>query len=257
MKTFEKRCPYPPCGKIFFTPNRPQTYCSQTCARKSKTIHTLEDIKAYLLKNVLPPDDPDACWPWQGHVSKSNGYGRACVRRQGISAHRLSYEAFVRSIPEGMHILHVRHCLYRHCINPRHLYCGTAKDNAEDSVAVGHMPHGSSHYKARLNEQKVSEILRKYHNQHVSIQELASAYQVSYPTISAIIRRTHWTHVLPQQFSSPMRTRPRVLTAEDVQSIRILHEDQGVTYAALSRQFHISKPHARKICLREVWRHLP
>jgi len=74
----------------------------------------------------------DECWPWTGHVSE-RGYGSASRggRAGATPAHRLIYETFVGSIPEGMDIDHLCHvaeqcrggdtCPHRRCCNPRHL----------------------------------------------------------------------------------------------------------------------------------------
>lgn len=255
MKTFEKQCPYPPCSKVFHTANRYQKHCSQTCARRAKTVSTKEAMKAYLLRNVHVPDHPDACWEWQGYISKGNGYGRACVRRQQIDAHRLAYEIFVGPIPEGMYVLHARHCLYRHCINPRHLYCGTAQQNAHDAIAVGHMPQGSGHYKARLTEAKVLNILKRYHDNGVSLKTLAREEHMSYSAIQLIILRINWKHVAPGLYPYVPARPHRILTENDIPRIRQLAAD-GIPKMSIAKQFAVSPRQIRNIIERKSWKHV-
>jgi HNH endonuclease len=56
-------------------------------------------------------------------------------RKKTYSAHRVSFQAFVGPIPDGMHVLHS--CDTRSCVNPYHLSLGTNADNIADSVAKG------------------------------------------------------------------------------------------------------------------------
>ena len=52
-----------------------------------------------------------------------------------IIASRLSYKIFRGEIPEGMLVCHK--CDNKKCVNPDHLFIGTAKDNALDMVSKG------------------------------------------------------------------------------------------------------------------------
>ena len=71
------------------------------------------------------------CWLWA--KSKGNGgYGRIL---NGKQAHRIIYEALVGEIPKGMFVCHS--CDTPPCINPEHLFLGTAKDNTADMLIKG------------------------------------------------------------------------------------------------------------------------
>jgi hypothetical protein len=83
-------------------------------------------------------EDDNGCWIWQ--KSKDNhGYGMVRDPRSSRSekAHRVSYRMFVGDIPEGKSVCHS--CDVRACVNPDHLYCGTAKDNMRDAVERGRL----------------------------------------------------------------------------------------------------------------------
>jgi hypothetical protein len=73
---------------------------------------------------------PNGCIIWTGRVDR-HGYGT----RNGKLAHRVAYERAVGPIPDGKLVCHT--CDNRRCINPQHLWLGTAEENAIDSSAKG------------------------------------------------------------------------------------------------------------------------
>jgi hypothetical protein len=76
----------------------------------------------------------DGCWVWGGSRS-FDGYGHIMVGRKSKLAHRISYELFIGPIPEGHYVCHK--CDHPYCVNPDHLFSGTASDNMADKVKKG------------------------------------------------------------------------------------------------------------------------
>ena len=70
-----------------------------------------------------------ACWLWTGIVVKD--YPKINIGRRQVGAHRYSWELHNgRAVPDDLWVLHK--CDRPLCVNPSHLYPGTAKENARD-----------------------------------------------------------------------------------------------------------------------------
>lgn len=91
----------------------------------------------------IAKDPKTGCWNWVAYLDR-NGYGRIGItHRKYVYAHRLSYEAFVGDIPDGLHIDHL--CRNPACVNPEHLEPVTNKENhrrGKHGVLFTHCKHG-------------------------------------------------------------------------------------------------------------------
>ncbi len=126
----------------------------------------------------------DECWEWQGARSKS-GYGIIWNKGENCSAHRISWELFNSQIPEKTMVLH--HCDNKTCVNPKHLFLGTAKDNTRDSVNKNreYFKKGEGHPDHLFTNAQIREIRASPLSQY----RLSKQYRVSEWCIHNILKR--------------------------------------------------------------------
>lgn len=138
--------------------------------------------KASLLDRFMAKTTPEpntGCWIWLGAIT-NKGYGRLGLgtREDGhATAHRVAWMLFRGADPAGSFVCH--RCDNRWCVNPHHLFLGTAFDNTADMMRKGR------HGRARISLDDRLNIIAS----GLGHRELAERYGVSPDRIYNIRRR--------------------------------------------------------------------
>jgi hypothetical protein len=127
----------------------------------------------------------DTCWLWTGYKA-NNGYGHVRIGKKIVSSHRVAYNMWNGSIPNGLLIRHL--CRNRECVNPKHLVIGTHSDNnGIDRIR-------DKSYRHKLDEDDIRNI-RILSGFAFTHKELAKEYGISKEMIGQIIRKTAYASI--------------------------------------------------------------
>lgn len=133
----------------------------------------------------------NGCWFWIGRKNP-NGYGLVYVaNRKNIGSHRLSYEIHFGKIKNSS--LFVCHkCDVPGCVNPKHLFLGTASENTIDAIKKGRFRQGFKNGwlppQTKLSRKDVLTIRKITKNKTASQKDLSIRYMVHPSTINRIVK---------------------------------------------------------------------
>ena len=206
------------------------------------------DMKAYIIEQSRITET--GCWEWPTGP-RGGGYAEILIHGKKHRLHRVSYEEFKGQIPKGKRICH--HCDNPRCVNPEHLYVGTAADNANDVKERGN-PRS---YK--LKKEDVEEIKRLYQVGPDSMNALARKFKITAGTICRIIHGNIWKGVGPDLWNDvKIRDKAKTafgnvkLTMEQVVEIRGLLE-AGVSQDEIAGRYGVSRRSVYAIREGETW----
>jgi hypothetical protein len=152
-----------------------------------RVVTELDVLKTHLFSKCRLTDT--GCWEWIG-AKDAHGYGFVNRGNRTWRAHRISYEAYIGPIPDGLHVLHS--CDNPSCISPNHLSVGTAKQNMAEREARGRRDvKGEQIGTSKLTAHDVREIRAS----SLSLDELAEKYGVHRTNVWAIRARKSWKHL--------------------------------------------------------------
>jgi hypothetical protein len=101
-----------------------------------------------------------------------------------------------------MFVCHI--CDVPACVNPGHLFLGTAKDNMADAARKGRIKNASEWYRgslintAVLDESTVVEIFRQVRAGTITARGIMHRYGVSHSQSYNLFHMRQWRHLLPQ-----------------------------------------------------------
>lgn len=136
------------------------------------------------------PEPMSGCWLWIGSLrDKSRAdYGAFLVNGRLQRAHRVSYALYKGPIPDGLFVCH--HCDMPSCVNPDHLFLGTAGDNNADRTRKGRGARGQQINTSRLTPELVRAIRAA-----PSSRKGARLAGVSHPHAVRIRNGSSWGHL--------------------------------------------------------------
>lgn len=136
----------------------------------------------------------NGCWEWTAGLNDM-GYGKINLGRRGAGverAHRVSYMLYKGEHPKNMDVCHS--CDNRKCVNPDHLFLGTAKDNMQDAKRKGRLPRGHARPNATLPLQTLRKI-REMASQGFTYREIGAAVGKGHGYVGNILRGKMWSHI--------------------------------------------------------------
>jgi len=183
------------CGKHFTTQGYKVTSGhtkSCGCVNSVNRPGYAEEIRQKILDNV--EIDANECWNWTKSL-KSTGYAQIVAYGKGGHGHRVSYKVFRGDFDETLFVCHK--CDNRRCMNPDHLFLGTAKDNHLDMMTKGRnrpVTH-EKHHRAKLTKDDVMEARKIYFSGEHGCSVLAKRYGVTSRTIWCAINGITWKNI--------------------------------------------------------------
>ncbi len=185
-----------------------------------------ETLEECIERNTIPEPNT-GCLLWIAAVSEK-GYAMTSVGAKTFRVSRLLFASLNGKIPNKMFVCHK--CDQPSCVNDKHLFLGTAKQNTADMIAKGRRtkettqkgdlhwsrinpdwvakgvsnganthpekrPRGETQGNHKLTEKSVFEIRAIGNSMHK--QDIADIYGVSRRTIGNILQGRGWRHLLP------------------------------------------------------------
>jgi hypothetical protein len=148
----------------------------------------------------------EGCWIWTAGKNH-DGYGYFRHNNSHSRAHRVSYQLHFGDIPRGLFICHK--CDNRSCVNPSHLFVGTAKENSVDMKEKGRscagekspsrrFPENYQGEKSGMHKLKLDEVMyikSSYGKNGHTQTSLAKQFGVTQSAVWCVLRGKTWSHV--------------------------------------------------------------
>lgn len=135
------------------------------------------------------------CWEWKAFKDR-HGRGKFKVGHEQYAS-RVSYRLYVGELPPKLLVCHT--CDNPGCVNPKHLFLGTHKDNVQDMLKKGRAnpEKGEDRHCAKLTEEQVLEIRRRYQwtGYRSNTWTLAKEFGIARSSVVRIVYGRTWKHL--------------------------------------------------------------
>jgi hypothetical protein len=135
------------------------------------------------------PEPNSGCWLWEGGIG-SSGYAQFWFNGKTVQSSRMAYELYKGRLSPKDYVCHT--CDNKSCVNPDHLFIGTAQDNMTDKVRKGRHVFHESHPNSKLSYVDVARIRDLLATGNDSHAEIALKFGVSRMTITDINNNRTW-----------------------------------------------------------------
>ena len=137
----------------------------------------------------------DDCWPW--NACKRDGYGAVWIRGKMHVASRIILFLKIGPFPQEMKACHT--CDNPECCNPLHIWLGSAADNMSDRDEKGRYvngpkPQGEAHFFAKLTDEQVLLIRKRYAEEDISERRLAAELGLTRGSVRYVLT-VGWKHL--------------------------------------------------------------
>jgi hypothetical protein len=205
--------------------------------------------------------DASGCINWTG-AKGAAGHGVVRWRNKNWPAHRLALAWIEQRNSIEMYALH--DCGNASCVNPKHIYWGTQKQNMADRKRHGTFLLGQQSPLARITEAQVIDAWNAYHLSDEPIMSIVERTGVPHGSLRAILAQSNWRSVTDRL--TPKKTRKfkgefgsahwrSRLTENDVRALRARY-DAGEKFTAIAAEVGMSKAAMWRILTRRSWKHI-